>query len=54
MSPIQLERTLDSLSKLIPVDEEKKKELFSKYSGMNDIEVIKELSQIAYRILGTN
>jgi len=54
MSPIQLERTLDSLSKLIPVDEEKKKELFSKYSGMNDIEVIKELSQIVYRILGTN
>lgn len=54
MSPIQLERTLDNLSKIIPVDEEKKKELFSKFSGMNDAEVIKELSQIAYRILGTN
>lgn len=54
MSPIQLERTLDSLSEIIPVDEEKKKELFLKYSSMNDVEVIKELSQIAYRILGTN
>ena len=54
MSHIQLERTLDSLSKIISVNEEKKKELFSKFSGMNDAEVIKELSQIAYRILGTN
>ena len=54
MSTIQLERTLESLSKIISVDEEKKKELFSKFSGMNDAEVIKELSQIVYRILGTN
>lgn len=54
MNPIQLERTLDSLSKIIPVDEEKKKEIFLKCFSMNDVEVIKELSQIAYRILGSN
>lgn len=54
MNSIQLERTLDSLSKIIPVDEEKKKELFLKYSSMNDVEVIKELSSIAYRILESN
>lgn len=31
MSPIQLERTLDNLSKIIPVDEEKKKNFFPNF-----------------------
>ena len=52
ISPIRLENVINDLSRIIPVDEAKKKALFVKYSTMDDIEVIKELSQIVYRILG--
>lgn len=54
MSEAKLKNVIDNLSKIISIDEEKKKELFFKYSSMSDIEVIKELSQSVYRILGTN
>jgi len=54
MGNIQLKNTIDALAKIINADEEKKEELYSKYSTMSDVEIIKELSQISYRILGSN
>lgn len=50
MVNIQLKNTIDSLSKIINISDEKKKELYSKYSVMTDTEVIKELSQMCYSL----
>ena len=54
MEKLQLQNTINNLSRIIDISEEKKLELISKYSTMNDKEVIKELSQIVYRIFGNN
>ena len=51
---MKLEIAINSLSKIINVSEEKKQELLSKYSLMNDVDIIKELSQISYKMLGSN
>lgn len=49
-----LKNTIDALAKIIGVSDEKKEELYSKYSIMSDSQIIKELSQIAYRIFNNN
>jgi hypothetical protein len=49
-----LHKVIDDLSKIIEVSEEKKKELYLRYSSMDDKTVIKELSQIVYRKLRNN
>lgn len=48
MNTIQLEKTINNLSRFIKIKEEKKQELISKYSSMKDVDVIKELAQILY------
>lgn len=54
MNSIKLNNTIDKLSKIITVSEEKKQELITKYSSLSESEVIKALSQIVYRVLGSN
>lgn len=54
MNSIKLNNTIDKLSKIITVPEEKKRELIIKYSSLSESEVIKDLSQIAYRVLKNN
>jgi len=54
MNSIKLNNTIDKLSKIITVSEEKKQELITKYSFLSESEVIKDLSQIVYRVLGSN
>lgn len=54
MDSIKLNNTIDILSKIITVSEEKKQELITKYSSLSESEVIKALSQIVYRVLGSN
>ncbi len=54
MNSIKLNNTIDKLSKIITVSEEKKQELITKYSSLSESEVIKDLSQIVYRVLGSN
>lgn len=54
MDSIKLNNTIDILSKIITVPEEKKRELRIKYSSLSESEVIKDLSQIVYRVLGSN
>ena len=54
MDSIKLNNTIDILSKIITVPEEKKRELIIKYSSLSESEVIKDLSQIVYRVLGSN
>ena len=54
MNSIKLNNTIDILSKIITVSEEKKQELITKYSSLSESEVIKDLSQIVYRVLGSN
>lgn len=54
MDSIKLNRVIDTLSKLITVPEEKKQELITKYSSLSETEVIKDLAQIVYRVLGNN
>lgn len=54
MDKIILQNTIELLSKLAPIDENKNKELIEKFSSMSDAETIKELSILAYRIFGTN
>lgn len=52
MTMARVMETLHILSKVIEISEEKKKEMLVKYSRMEDKEIIKDLSQTAYRILG--
>ena len=54
MNSIKLNNTIDILSKIITVSEEKKQELITKYTSLSESEVIKDLSQIVYRVLGSN
>ncbi len=54
MDSIKLNNTIDILSKIITVPKEKKRELIIKYSSLSESEVIKDLSQIVYRVLGSN
>lgn len=54
MNSIKLNNTIDKLSKIITVSEEKKQELITKYSSLSESEVIKDLSQIVYKVLGSN
>ena len=54
MDVIKINNAIDALTKLIPVPEEKKMELITKFSSLSETEVIKELSQIVYRVLGNN
>ena len=54
MDSIKLNNTIDILSKIITVPEEKKRELIIKYSSLSESEVIKDLSQIVYRALKNN
>ena len=54
MNSIKLNNTIDKLSKIITLSEEKKQELITKYSSLSESEVIKDLSQIVYRVLGSN
>ena len=54
MDSIKLNNTIDILSKIITVPEEKKRELVIKYSSLSESEVIKNLSQIVYRVLKNN
>ena len=52
MDALKLQNVIDTLSKVVNVPKEKKQELITKYSTMSEQEVIKELSQIVYRVLG--
>ena len=54
MSDIKLKNTIDVLAKILNADDDKKESLYSKYSNMSDMEIIKELSQIAYILLGSD
>ena len=54
MTNIQLKNTIEALSKIINISDEKKEELYAKYSIMPESEIIKELSQISYRMFSTN
>jgi hypothetical protein len=49
-----LERTIDTLSKVISITEEQKKNMYTKYIDMNEKDVIKDLAKAAYRLLGPN
>lgn len=54
MDAIKINNTIDALTKIIPVPEEKKTELITKFSSLSETEAIKVLSQIVYRVLGNN
>lgn len=54
MDVIKLNNTVETLCRVVNVPEDKKQELVSKYSTLSETEVIKELSQIVYRVLGNN
>mgnify|MGYP006916293848 CR=1 FL=1 len=54
MDIIKLKNTIETLCRVVSVPEDKKQELISKYSTLSENEVIKELSQIVYRVLGNN
>ena len=47
-----LERTIDTLSKVVTLSEEQKKSLYDKYIEMPEKEVIKDLSKKAYEVVG--
>lgn len=54
MKDIQLKKIIDELTKTINISDEKKEELYSKYSSMSDVKIIKELSQISHRMFSSN
>jgi len=49
-----IKRTVDTLSKLVEIPEEKKEEMIDRLIKLNDQETIKDLSQAAYRVLGND
>ena len=51
MEAFKLQNVIDTLSRIVNVPDEKKQELITKYSTMSEPDVIKELSQIIYRVL---
>lgn len=54
MERIKLEGAIDALSKVITVPEEKREEIIARYSSMEELAVIKELSQIVYTLFKDN
>lgn len=46
--------TIHIISKVVEITDEKKQEMLAKYSKMSDKEIIKDLSQAAYRVLGND
>ena len=50
----RIEIVINSLAKIISISDKQKKELIDKYSLMRDIDVIKELAQISYKMLKNN
>ena len=54
MDVIKLQNTIETMSIATNISEDKKQELINKYSDLSETEVIKELSQIVYRVLGNN
>ena len=54
MDKIKVERTIDTLSKLIEKIDDRKEGLINKYSSMKETEVIKDLVQIVYQELKTD
>lgn len=54
MDAVKLKNTIEILCKVVNVPEDKKQELISKYSSLSETDVIKDLSQIVYRVLGNN
>lgn len=54
MDLIKLKNTIETLCRVVNVQEDKKQELINKCSNLSETEVIKELSQIAYRVLRNN
>ena len=51
MEAFKLQNVIDTLSRIVNVPDKKKQELITKYSTMSEQDVIKELSQIIYRVL---
>lgn len=54
MDRIKLQSAIESLSKLVSIDDSKKSELIDRLSSMDDKSVIKELSTLAYKTFSTN
>lgn len=54
MERIKLEGAIDALSKVITIPEGKREEIIARYSSMEEIAVIKELSQIVYTLFKDN
>lgn len=54
MDKIKLQNTIDSLSRLASLDENKRIGLMDRFSKMDDKDVIKELASLAYRTFGSN
>ena len=54
MDRVVLKDTIDILSRVVSIPEEKKKELVEKYASKSDIIVIRDLAQMAYRVLGND
>ena len=54
MNSIKLNKKKKKKKKIITVSEEKKQELITKYTSLSESEVIKDLSQIVYRVLESN
>ncbi len=54
MDRIKLQSTIESLSKLVAIDNNKKNELIDRFSLMDDKNVIKELSILIYKTFGNN
>ena len=54
MDSIKIKNVIDRISKVITIPDDKKEELLIKSSSLSEIEAIKKLSQIAYRVLGNN
>lgn len=54
MEKLRLINTIDALSKIVSISESQKQELIDRYATMSDVEVIKELSSTAYRVIGSN
>lgn len=54
MQKVQLMDTIDALARVVSINEEQKQRFINKYIDMPDIEIIKDLSSTAYRVVGEN
>lgn len=50
----KLKKIIDTFSKLTNITDDKKQILLKKYHNMSDTEIIKDLSESAYRVIGKN